>query len=1129
MHSEFSAAPAGVAAARIHPAWRVALAVTVAIAAGAAARSASAAEAEAETAADELVLEEVQVTGSRIVRRDLQAASPVVTVENQAFEESSTLAVESVLNQLPQFVPDSTQFNTGNVFPNATSTPGISTVSLRGLGANRTLVLVDGRRAQPVNSTLVIDTNSIPSSALESVEIISGGASAVYGADALGGVTNFKLRSNFEGIDLQLRTGITEEGDGEENRVSLLLGTGIGRSGNAMLGLEWSERGEVLAIDRDFYRDALHDPNSPTGANGRMNGFSFEALTTNPVVNGQRLFDAEIAQLQAAANALFPDRPAFMPNVPLANSPNGFMINPDGTLYRSEGGGIGAVPSDGFDSLAYRITPQGLLMKTNEDLRYSSPLTRYSMFGKANFAFNDNLEAYSQVNFVNTTNRQVLQPSGAVGGFAASIPHGSEIYGPSLAADGVATLPDYQAGGAYGLNCPATGGCTKSQAFPVSPELAALLAARGGNYYAADLPEGTRPDREFDPVTGVEIPVRGADSNWSLGGTFDFLPARTIENATTLYQVLAGLRGNLPFGDWTWDAYASHGATRTDLDYIGWVSTERWRRLASAPNFGRGAAIAGAASTNMNCTSGLPVFGSFEISQDCVDSLRGNYTDRTRLTQDVIEATAQGGLFDLPAGEVRAAAGVVRRDNKFQYLPDATRDRSNIIDSVVGSFGQANVIGETRVDEIYGELLVPLLRDAPLARSLELELGYRYSDYGSAGKVPTWKALFSWSPIDWMRLRGGYQLANRAPNINELYLDASSSAVTLVPNDPCRSDTTATWGNHPNNPNRAAAQALCEAIIGNTTSDFSTNPGGYVGGRPDGVMLQVTSGNEALQSEEGKTWTLGAVFRSPFAHPLLAASTLSVDWYQVKISDAITQVSAQTTYDLCFNRSGVSNPSYAFNDPSGVCQNIERDEITGVASFVNSTYTNTGTQSTSGIDASFAWRAQLADMGMETLPGFLSLNLGYTKLFEFKAQEFNGGPTQDYAGTLARGGQFDWRLVSTLRYGTSNWDVGLTTRLLPAINSVQYATDPNTTVGGAGGYDIWGLVGNMDISDSLSVGVGIDNLFNRQPERTGWGQVVNVQSVNGGGQVVYNGAGSTSAQYYDVLGRRYFLNVKLRF
>jgi outer membrane receptor protein involved in Fe transport len=1101
-----------------NPAWRVAVAVALAV--GGAVQPALAAEGDAGEAMTEL--EEVQVTGSRIVRRDLEAASPIVTVEAQVFEESSTLAVESVLNQLPQFVPANTQFNTANVFPDATSTPGISTVNMRGLGSNRTLVLVDGRRAQPANSTLVIDTNSIPSSALESVEIISGGASAVYGADALGGVTNFKLKSNFQGIDLQFRTGITEEGDGEENRVSLLLGTGIGRSGNAMLGLEWSERGEVLAIDRPFYRNAIHDPRTNTGSNARMNGFSFETVTTG-------MLTADIAALQAAANALFPNRPAYMTNVPLGNSPSGFMINRDGTLYRVEGGGIGAVPSNGTDSLSYRITPQGTLAQANTDLRYSSPLTRYSLFGKAHFPFNDYIEAYSQVNFVNTINRQVLQPTGAVGGFAASIPHGDQIYGPSLADDGVTTRPEYVAGGAYGLNCPPTGGCTRSQAFPVSPQLASLLDARGTNRYANQLPAGSRPQREFDPVTGQEIPVRGAGSNWALGGTFDFLPPRTIENTTNLYQVLAGLRGTLPFGDWTWDGYASHGATRIDLDYIGWVSTQRWRALASAPNFGRGASIAGPASTSLNCTSGLPIFGDFEISQDCIDALRGNYTDRTRLTQDVIEATAQGRIVDLPAGELRAAVGVTRRDNKFQYMPDATRDRSNIIDSVVGSFGQANVIGKTRVEEVYGELLVPLLRDLPGVKNLELELGYRYSDYGTAGDVPTWKALFSYSPVNWLRFRGGYQLANRAPNINELFLDASSTAVTLNTPDPCRADTTATWGNHPSNPNRAAVQALCEAIIGNTTSDFSADPNNFLGGRGDGVQLQITSGNRNLRSEEGRTWTLGAVIRSPFTHPLLSGGTLSVDWYKVKITDAVTQVSAQTTYDLCFNRSGTSNPTYSFNDPNGVCQNIVRDEVSGAASFVRSTYANTGTQRTSGIDAALYWRAAMADMGLPSLPGSVSLNVSYTKLFEFEAQEFAGGATVDYAGTFNRGGLFDWRTVTTLRYANSGWDVALNWRHLPPIKHANYATDPTTVVQGSGAYDIFGLVGNVNVNSRLAVGIGIDNLFDRQPERYGAGQVVNVSAVNGGGTVILNGNGSTQPAVYDVLGRRYFMNVKLRF
>ncbi len=1116
------------------PNWRVAMAIALALSTVAAAPRSLAAEAEAAAGpAEELVLEEVRVTGSRIVRRDLDSSSPVVTVESQAFQESSTLAVESVLNQLPQFVPANTQFNTADVFPTATSTPGISTVSLRGLGANRTLVLVDGRRAQPVNSTLVIDTNSIPSSALESVEIISGGASAVYGADALAGVTNFKLRENFKGIDLQFRTGITEEGDGEENRVSLLLGTTADEGrGNVLLGMEWTERGEVLAIDRDFYRDALKDSATNTGANARVNGFSYEPSLTG-------MSSASQVAFQGAANSLYPERPAGY-NVRTSTA---FYMDPNDplSLYKVDRQGLGFLGNIQND-INYKITPSGAMTQTNLDLRYSSPLTRYSLFGKAKYKFNDAVEAFSQVNFVNTKNRQVLQPSGAVGGFGGSIPYGTAIYGPSLNRFTNATLADYVSvanggTGLFGLNCPVTGGCTNSQAFPVSPELATLLDARGANVFPTPTQANPSPTRTFDPVTGVEIPTQGVGARWSLGLTADFLPARTIENNTNLFQVLAGLRGDVGISDWTWEAYVSHGGTRTDLDYIGFISTRRLQAVMQAPNYGRNANLAGLASTSLQCTTGLPVFANIEISQDCINAITANYTDRTRLTQDIVEATTQGKLINLPAGELRGALGVTMRRNAFQYYPDAMRERNNIIDAVVGSFGQANVTGSTEVKEIYGEVLVPLLRDAPFAKSLELELGYRLSDYDTAGSVPTWKALASWSPIDWLRFRGGFQLANRAPNINELFLDASSSAVTLRNPDYCRSDTREVSGNHPNNPNRAAAQALCEALIGNNTTPFSVNdpaiptdgPSFYTGGRSDGVMLQISSGNRELQSEEGTTWTIGTVIRSPFSHPLLSGTTLAVDWYKAKITDAITQVSAQTTYDLCFNRDGSSNPTYSIDDPNGVCRNILRDDVTGAALSVNSTYENTGAIDTSGLDIQLNWRALVADMGLGNLPGSLSASVSFSKTFNFEAQDFVGGTVLENVDTLSRGGLFTWRTTTNLRYAASNWDVGLNWRHLPAIKSANFVTDPATTVKGAHPYDIFGLTANVNVSKKVAVGAGIDNLFNRDPNRVGAGQVFTIPVENGGGTTVVNGAGSTNSGYYDVLGRRYFVNLKLRF
>src|SRR5690348_12898939 len=199
-------------------------------------------------------LEEITVTGSRIVRRDLDAASPIMTVDSQRLENTSTLSIESVLNQMPQFVPDGTQFDSGAQSSGAV-TLGIASVNLRGIGANRTLVLIDGRRAQPANASLVVDLNTIPSAAIERVETITGGASAVYGADALAGVVNFVLKDDFEGVEMDFSTAMTAEGDGNETRFTSLLGVnGEGGNGNVMLGVEWYKRDQVLQRDREFYR-----------------------------------------------------------------------------------------------------------------------------------------------------------------------------------------------------------------------------------------------------------------------------------------------------------------------------------------------------------------------------------------------------------------------------------------------------------------------------------------------------------------------------------------------------------------------------------------------------------------------------------------------------------------------------------------------------------------------------------------------------------------------------------------------------------------------------------------------------------------------------------------------------------
>ncbi|MGB5347774.1 MAG: TonB-dependent receptor [Woeseia sp.] len=197
--------------------------------------------------AQEEVLEEVVVTGSRLRRdRDFVEVSPVATVGMDEIQGSGFLTLEQTVNRMPQLRPDTTAST------NQYGGPAMS-ADLRGLGAERTLVLVDGRRYIPAENTGIADLATIPDMLVESVEIVTGGASAVYGSDAIAGAVNFRLRKNFEGAELRYQRGEAQEGDAETERVDFLLGAGTeDGSSNVVLALSWSERGRVMGDARDF-------------------------------------------------------------------------------------------------------------------------------------------------------------------------------------------------------------------------------------------------------------------------------------------------------------------------------------------------------------------------------------------------------------------------------------------------------------------------------------------------------------------------------------------------------------------------------------------------------------------------------------------------------------------------------------------------------------------------------------------------------------------------------------------------------------------------------------------------------------------------------------------------------------
>ena len=249
-------------------------------------------------------IEEVIVTGSRLVRRDLDAVSPVVVLTDEMLRTAGNVTLEETLNEMPQLASD----NTSSV--NSGGGSGILTANLRRLDAVRTLVLVNGRRFAPADSRGLTDLSSIPDALVDRVEVMTGGASAVYGSDAIAGAINFKLKDDFEGLEFGYYLGETAEGDGTTQKFDLTIGGNFddGR-GNAVVSASYTDRGEIFFADRSYSAVSLFESGTgliPGGSSNipgtrltlspnnlaSLNGVSFDPATACPgTIGGVRFGD----------------------------------------------------------------------------------------------------------------------------------------------------------------------------------------------------------------------------------------------------------------------------------------------------------------------------------------------------------------------------------------------------------------------------------------------------------------------------------------------------------------------------------------------------------------------------------------------------------------------------------------------------------------------------------------------------------------------------------------------------------------------------------------------------------------------------------------------------------------------
>jgi iron complex outermembrane recepter protein len=427
-------------------------------------------------------LQEVVVTGSRIKRRDYESQSPIVTVNSDAFQNKSSVAIESTLNQLPQFKPSGSQSALSpaqNPFPSATATQGAETLDLRGLGPNRTLVLIDGRRAQPINATLAIDVNTIPIAAIDSVETITGGAASTYGADAISGVVNFKLKKNFQGLEVDAQYGISQEGDDREPQISALMGTNFADDrGNIMLSLSFADRTGIQGRDRAWVRAGWNDPGTVANAS------------------------ASPANLSAYYPGFF-NLPAAPAGGWLGPTSSSYSIDQNGNLFDVNNPQNAAHPYTGpigATSLGiFKINRNGSLgFNATDNDQLQIPLTRWSAFGVGRFAFNDHLSSFMELNVSESkTTFTGFHSSNDTAVWVLNVPYNHLYDDPNSPTFGAAN-----AAAASAASVAAGGPPITFQ--PVSPGLAAVLNSRTA--HAA--PPGI--------CTGVDCP-------WQYTGTMDYI------------------------------------------------------------------------------------------------------------------------------------------------------------------------------------------------------------------------------------------------------------------------------------------------------------------------------------------------------------------------------------------------------------------------------------------------------------------------------------------------------------------------------------------------------------------------------------------------------------------------------
>lgn len=1027
----------------------------------------------------------VVVTGSRIRRPNLESNVPIVAIGGEEFFQQGQNNVGDTLNELPQLRSTFGQQNAGRFL----GTTGLNLLDLRGLGTNRTLVLVNGRRhvaADILSNAASPDVNTIPNDLIERVEVVTGGNSAIYGSDAIAGVVNFVLRRDFDGLQLRGNAGISEEGFGGNQFVAALAGKNFaGGRGNVTLSAEYARSDRVYGSQIPFLRTPVSFLTVDSDTTGLVNGSDNvpDAVLFGDVRSASIYFNGLVPFPQTTGNPVCGTgiAPSNGPASTVGGTPFNctYLFTPEGNLVAQTGTRVGLGRIGGIVGGNGQTGREGKLLSV---LPFQQRMN-FNLLSR--FEVSPALEFFAEGKFVQVkTQGQQASPAFVQGITYSDARERPRLDNPFLSTQARTLITQQLL--ASGLNSALTTGT-------------ALSTADRAN------------------ITNGSYRFTVARSLADLGN-------RDERSNRETYRIVAGARGTFNT-DWSYELSANFGRVDEKTTILGNLIPQRFLLALDAgldPATGqircRSQFVPGAATPYAFDPAGADTLAAdiaacrpYNPFGEADNSAARNFilqdtVSNAYIKQFVVSGFVSGDLsqlFELPGGPISFAVGAEYRKEDAFYQADPIVEAGSTFYNALPTFDP----DPFKVKEAFAEIRIPLLKDLPLFQELTFSAAGRISDYERTGlrSVKAYNAGVEWRPIRDLRLRGNYGRAVRAPNYTETSTPLSQNFSPGF-SDPCLPQ------------NLGATQfraANCAADLGALLDnpDFRTLAA---------YSLEFLSGsNPNLKEESSDSWTVGAVFEPTF----LRGFSATVDYYDITVNDVIGAVSALGIISNCYDNPSLANPfcgAFQRNRGPGLGPN---GEVPGqiIQSSLIAAPINFQALKRRGIDFEVSYRGRIAN----------DLSLSTTLIYTHQLQNSNftnptdpdfenrilgelGDPQDEF--------RFDADLTRgplTLGYQMSYIGPQFTTTF-ESFNALQDRGPQNADAFSIQRYkavayhdvrlelrlrEALGLLSNRS---DLSVYAGVDNITNKNP------------------QLDLTGIGAGSG-IYSIRGRNYYAGFRARF